>query len=142
MLAHHIGDGRCFTARFRCATGVIYRQLVSIEWLIPVYIYTWLTSLVLRRIASVRNLFIPSIFDLVISGLFELKIHTDRRRIRTFDYECCMIVRTADYHSAIRRFCNHCLKWKYPNAYIKIMINEGVLTAVIQTLLESILIFI
>jgi len=74
------------------------------------HLHMGLTSLVLRRTASIRNLFIPSIFDLVISGLFELKIHTDRRRIRTVDYECCMIVRTADYHSAIRRFCNRCLK--------------------------------
>ena len=38
-----------------------------------------------------------SIFDLVISGLFELKFHIDRRRIRTLEYDCCMTVRNMDY---------------------------------------------
>ena len=60
-------------------TAMLYRFTV-------IYSYTWLTSLVLRRMAYLRNSFIPIFFDLVIFGLFKLKIYNDLRRNRTLDY--------------------------------------------------------
>ena len=54
----------------------------------------------------------PNNFDLVISGLIELKIHIGCRRIRTSDMtlSVCLFVETIDYHSAMRLFCNHLLE--------------------------------
>jgi hypothetical protein len=67
----------------------MFESIAHYRYAIPVYSYysyTWLTSLVLRRMAYLRNSFIPIFFDLVIFGLFKLKIYNDLRRNRTLDY--------------------------------------------------------
>ena len=58
------------------------------------------------------------------------KIHIDCHRIRTYDFalHCmssgCLFEERRITNSAICRFCNRCLKWKYPNAYKKTAINN------------------
>ncbi len=94
----------------------MFDSIAHYHYAIPDYSYSCLTStspLMTTSFCKADEEFIhPNIFDLVISGLFELKIHIGCRRIRTSDMtlSVCLFVETIDYHSAMRRFCNHLLE--------------------------------
>ena len=103
--------------RFDRVTSELWAPRAS-RCAMPVFLTSLLTTSFCK---AVKEFIYPNNFDLVMSGLFELKIHIDRRRIRTSDNTLCLclVLWITYYHSAMRRFCNHCLEWMYPNLYIK-----------------------